>query len=149
MSSLETQSRSAARRSLWGAPFADDVGILGQGSAYVFNSHGRSWDETQKLTASDEAINNFFGRSVAMSGSTIVVGAIFNIPGVTNHGAVYVFKRQGGSWIETQKLAASDGAANDLFGWSVSVSDSTILVGAPGDDIGNNMDQGSAYVFGP
>jgi len=120
-----------------------------RGAAYVFNRHGRSWDETQKLTASDETINNFFGWSVAISGSTIVAGAIFNIAGITNQGAAYVFNRQGGSWVETQKLAASDGAANDRFGWSVSVSDSTIVVGAPSDDIGNNIDQGSAYVFGP
>jgi uncharacterized Fe-S cluster protein YjdI len=120
-----------------------------RGAAYVFNRHGRSWDETQKLTASDETVNNFFGWSVAISGSTIVAGAIFNIFGITTQGAAYVFNRQGGSWVETQKLAASDGVANDRFGWSVSVSDSTIVVGAPNDDIGNNSNQGSAYVFGP
>jgi len=123
--------------------------LFSRGAAYVFNRHGMSWDETQKLSASDETINNFFGWSVAISGSTIVAGAIFNIAGVTNHGAAYVFNRQGGSWVETQKLAASDGAANDRFGWSVSVSDSTVVVGAPNADIDNNMDQGAAYVFGP
>ncbi len=120
-----------------------------RGAAYVFNRQGRSWVETQKLTASDETINNFFGWSVAISGSTIVAGAIFNIAGITNQGAAYVFNRQDGSWVETQKLAASDGASNDRFGWSVSISDSTIVVGAPNDNIGNNIDQGSAYVFGP
>ena len=51
--------------------------------------------------------------------------------------------------IDEQKLTASDGAVNDRFGWSVAVSDSTIVVGAPNDDINININQGSAYVFGP
>jgi glutamate synthase domain-containing protein 3 len=120
-----------------------------RGSAYVYDRRGGSWVESQKLTASDEAINNFFAWAVAISGSTIVATAIFNVPGITNRGAAYVFNRQGGSWVETQKLTASDGAANDRFGWSVAASGPTIVVGAPNDDVGNNINQGSAYVFGP
>lgn len=118
-----------------------------QGSAYVFNHQGGSWVETQKLTASDGEDSDAFGWSVAVSGSTIVVSALFN--GNVNQGAAYVFNRQGGSWLETQKLIASDAVAVEFFGWSVAVSGSTVVVGAPSTDINGNVNQGAAYVFGP
>jgi len=124
------------------------VGAIGdnvfQGAAYVFNRQGGSWVEEQKLTASDGAAFDNFGFSVAVSGSTIVIAAI----GDNNRqGAAYVFNRQAGSWIEVQKLTASDGAVFDLFGWSVAISGSTVVVGAFGDNIGDNFLQGAAYVF--
>jgi len=119
-----------------------------QGSAYVFNRQGTGWVETQKLTASDGAAEDSFGWSVAVSGSTIVVGVPFDsIGGISDPGSAYVFNRQGGSWVETQKLTASDGTAGDFLGFSVAFSGSTILVGAFGDDIGGNFEQGSAYAF--
>jgi uncharacterized Fe-S cluster protein YjdI len=102
----------------------------------------------QQLTASDGAPGDKFGHSVAFSGSTVVVGAWFDdIGGNINQGSAYVFNRQGASWVEVQKLTASDGAANDNFGWSVAVSGSTVVVGAPAATIGGNFAQGSVYVF--
>ena len=119
---------------------ADTIGAnLRQGSAYVFNRQSGGFVETQKLTASDGSAFDNFGYSVAISGSTIVVGAI---SANSRHGAAYVFNRQGESWVETQKLTASDGATDDLFGWSVAISGSTVVVGAI---LGNP--HGAAYVF--
>jgi hypothetical protein len=128
---------------------ADGVdGNPDQGSAYVFNRQAGAWVEEQKLTASDGAADNFFGWSVAISDSTIVVGAWPDDIGANvDQGSAYVFNRVGGSWIETQKLTASDGTVGDHFGWSVAVSGSTIIVGALSDKIGANFFQGSAYVF--
>ncbi|HKG59123.1 MAG TPA: FG-GAP repeat protein [Pyrinomonadaceae bacterium] len=54
-----------------------------------------------------------------------------------------------GTWVETQKLSASDGEDGDFFGWSVAVSAATIIVGAPFDDINGKIFQGSAYIFEP
>ena len=51
------------------------------------------------------------------------------------------------SWIERRELTASDGARNDVFGYSVAVSGQTAIVGAAGKNIGNNSGQGAAYVF--
>ena len=118
-----------------GAPIKNIGGNFAQGAAYVFERHGGSWVETQKLTASDGLVFDFFGKSVAVSGSTIVVGA----------DGAYIFNRQGGSWVETQKLTASD--AGDNFGLSVAVSGSTIVVGESFDNIESNINQGSAHVF--
>src|SRR5262245_15934192 len=97
----------------------------------------------RKLTASDGAAFDFFGVSVAVSGSTVVVGASRDaIGGNSFQGSAYVFNLRGGSWVETQKLTASDGAADDRFGYSVAVSGSTVVVGAYSADIGSNFDQG-------
>jgi len=76
-----------------------------------------------------------------------VIGAYGDdMPGKGNQGSAYVFIKPGGGWTDmtqTDKLTAGDGAANDEFGISVSVSNNTIVVGAHGDD----TDQGSAYIF--
>jgi hypothetical protein len=45
------------------------------------------------------------------------------------------------------QLTPADGAELDRFGASLSVSGTTVLVGAPGTKVGNNLNQGTAYVF--
>ncbi len=111
-----------------------------QGAAYVFVRSSGVWSQQQKLTASDGAANDDFGYSVSVSGDTAVIGA----DGKNSlQGAAYVFVRSSGVWSQQQELTASDGAANDYFGWSVSVSGDTAVIGA-----GNkNSFQGAAYVF--
>ncbi len=127
----------------------DAVGAhLNQGSAYVFVRNASVWIEQQKLVASDGAAGDAFGYSVSVSGDTAVVGAIYDTVGANaNQGSAYVFVRSGGVWSEQQKLVAADGAAEDYSGHSVSVSGDTAVMGANGDDVGANENQGSAYVF--
>lgn len=112
------------------------------GSAYVFVKSGGVWTQQQKLTASDPAVNDFCGCSVGISGDTIVVGALYNDDGGADSGSVYVFTRVDATWTQQVKLAASDAAAGDHFGESVSISGNSIVVGAPGNGVG-----GSVYVF--
>ena len=71
----------------------------------------------------------------------------------SDSGSAYVFDFVGTAWSQTAKLTASDGAASDEFGFSVSLSGDRALVGAApgagrglGDD-DNGSDSGSAYVF--
>ena len=127
-----------------GAPL-DNGDLSNQGAAYVFTRSGTTWTEQQKLTASDGKANDLFGTSVAIDGDTVVAGAPGD-GGTANSGAAYVFTRSGTTWTEQQKLTASDGAANDLFGASVSIDGDTAVVGAPNDD-GGTINQGAAYVF--
>ena len=126
-----------------------DVGAFAdQGSAYVFVRSGATWTQQQKLVASDGAYSDQFGVSVALSGDTALVGAPSDQVGVNaDQGSAYVFVRSGTIWAEQQKLTASDGAADDLFGIAVTLSGDTALVGAHSDDVGANANQGSAYVF--
>jgi uncharacterized repeat protein (TIGR01451 family) len=141
-----------------GADLDDIDGNYNYGSAYVFVKPGSGWsgmlNETAKLIATDGAPNNNnFGISVAIGGDTVVVGAWRGLVGNNfSQGSAYVFVKPGGGWSgtlnETAKLTASDGAASDLFGRSVAISGDTVVVGAWQDDIGSNVDQGSAYVFG-
>ncbi len=125
-----------------------------QGAAYVFerNQGGAdNWGELKELVSSDGQEFDYFGYAVSISGDTIVVGAVqADVGGIAYRGAAYVFYRnQGGAnnWGEFAKLFASDGAESDEFGSSVAISGDTIVVGAPGDDIGSNNDQGATYVF--
>ena len=122
-------------------------GNASQGSVYVFTRSSGSWTQQQKLTASDGAASDWFGRSVAMSGDTAVVGAPFDDDNGTDSGSAYVFTRSSGSWTQQQKLTAPDGAASDRFGISVAVDGDTAVVGAYLDTIGGDREQGSAYVF--
>ena len=85
---------------------------------------------------------------MAISADTVVVGAVTDsTPGGAQSGSAYVFVRSGQTWSEQQKLVASDAAADDLFGVSVSVSGDTAVVGAYADDVPGGMNAGSAYVF--
>jgi hypothetical protein len=123
-----------------------------QGSAYIFVRSEGIWSQQQKLTASDGATGDHFGSGTSMSGdgNTVVVGAYGDdIGSNTNQGSAYIFVRSGGVWSQQQKLTASDGAEYDYFGMSVSISGdgNSLLVGALGDDIGSNINQGSAYIF--
>jgi uncharacterized repeat protein (TIGR01451 family) len=125
-----------------------------RGSAYVFVKPVGGWGnmtETAKLTASDAAANDYFGASVALSGDTALVGAYGDDSTFTDQGSAYVFVKPAGGWATTStytaKLTASDGAADDFFGWSVALSGDTALVGALYKDNGAFTDQGSAYVF--
>jgi hypothetical protein len=128
-----------------GVVWDDDKGD-DSGSAYIFKWDGTAWVEQQKLTASDGATSDYFGWSVSISGDLAIVGAIYNDDKGSNSGSAYIFKRSGTSWSQQQKLTASDGAADDNFGLSVSISGDYAIVGAYGDD-DKGSDSGSAYVF--
>jgi hypothetical protein len=125
-----------------GGQWNDDAGP-DSGSAYVYRFDGMSWVEEQKLVASDAGPGDFFGFSVSVSGDTIVVGAYLDDESGPDRGSAYVYRFDGMDWIEEQKLLASDGAGGDQFGYSVSVSDDAIVVGARND--GSN--RGAAYVY--
>jgi hypothetical protein len=116
------------------------------GAAYVFRWNGSTWAQQQKLLASDRALGDYFGESVGVSGDVIVVGAWTDDDNGTNSGSAYVFRWNGSSWVQQQKLLASDGAAFDRFGNSVSASGDWVVVGAK-DDADNGASSGSAYVF--
>jgi hypothetical protein len=131
-----------------GAP-GDDIGSnLDQGSAYVFVRSGTTWVLQQKLTAADGAASDQFGWSVAVSGSTIVVGSPGDdINANADQGSAYVFVRSGTTWALQRKLMQADGAAVDNFGWGVALNGNTAVVSAFRDDEGVQQDNGSAYVF--
>ncbi|MHC4427753.1 MAG: hypothetical protein ACYS0D_04015, partial [Planctomycetota bacterium] len=94
---------------------------------------GDAWGGGQELLAADAAPHDHFGFSVAVDGDTAVVGAPNKgnagefVPGL---GAAYVFRYDGSTWVQEQKLTDPEGQMGDSFGWSVSVSGDVIVVGA-------------------
>ncbi|CAH0379937.1 unnamed protein product [Pelagomonas calceolata] len=131
---------------------ADQYYSSGSGSAYVFltTDDGTTYVEVAKLTASDAASNDYFGRSVAIDGNTIVVGADGDDDAGSKSGSAYVFRTSdsGASYDQVAKLTAADAAASDQFGGSVAIAGGTIVVGAYGDDdAGTYSNSGSVYVF--
>ncbi|MEM7249198.1 MAG: FG-GAP repeat protein, partial [Acidobacteriota bacterium] len=135
-----------------GAPWEDAAGARA-GAAYVFVRDvggADHWGEVRKLSASDARIGSTFGASVSISGDTILVGADGDRDAGLQSGAAYIFVRDeggAGNWGEVRKLTASDAEAGDRFGYSVSISGDTAVVGAFGeDDLGAFT--GRAYIFG-
>ncbi|HHE37467.1 MAG TPA: T9SS type A sorting domain-containing protein [Candidatus Cloacimonetes bacterium] len=116
------------------------------GSAYIFHRNDSSWTEQAKLTASDGAADDHFGESVSIDGDYALIGAYGDYDNGMNSGSAYIFQRNSSSWIEQDKLTASDGAAHDDFGFSVSINGDYAVIGAHGDD-DNGSVSGSAYIF--
>jgi hypothetical protein len=152
-----------------GAPLAFSNGPY-SGAAYVFTRSAGVWTQQDYLQASNTEGFDYFGQSVALSGDTVVIGAIgeaSNATGVNgnqadnsalNSGAAYVFTRNGSTWTQQAYLKASNSGAEDWFGVSVAVSDDTVVIGAPveaSNAAGVNSNQvdnsasysGAAYVF--
>ncbi|MDZ4289065.1 MAG: choice-of-anchor D domain-containing protein, partial [Prosthecobacter sp.] len=130
---------------LAGAPDANNQ----TGCAYVFIRTGTLWAQAAKLTGKSGAEGDSFGRSVTLSGNTAAIGAFGDTtPAGQAAGSVYVFTGAASKWVQQAQLMASDAAAFDLFGQSVSMSGQTLLVGAMGDDAtAAGEERGCAYVF--
>jgi hypothetical protein len=127
-----------------GAHQGDGV-VSNSGSAYIFKRDGTAWTEQAKITASDAAVLDNFGASVAISGDYAIVGAYHDDDAGTYAGSVYIFKRDEAAWTEQAKITASDAAAWDRFGYRVAISGDYAIVGAYEDDLGGESD--SAYIF--
>lgn len=102
------------------------------GSVYVFERDGSgTWNETQKIVASNRQGSELFGKDVSVHNNYLIVGAEQGnvIGGYT--GSAYLFERDGsGVWNETQEIIASDAIAFDKFGQSVSIDNNHVIVGA-------------------
>jgi formylglycine-generating enzyme required for sulfatase activity len=129
----------------------DDDKASWAGAAYIFKREGDNWVEKTKLTASDGAAHDRFGLRVSLNGDYAIGGAANASPSGAWSGAAYIFKRSAvpndPNWYQQAKLTASDGAAYDDFGISVSITGRYAIVGAQRDDIDGFADVGSAYIF--
>lgn len=116
------------------------------GSAHVFAYDGDVWAEQAKLTPTNGTSSDRFGYSVAMGYGYAMVGAIGDDENGGFSGAVYVFVRNGDTWTQQARLTAGNGAVLHRFGFSLSVSGDTAVIGAIGSD-GHRPNSGAAYVF--
>jgi hypothetical protein len=137
----------SGRTAIIGAPSDRRPGTDNRGSAYVFQDMSPAGDWSSfietKLTPSDLAEGHYFGVSVSISGNTAIIGARGDDDGGYYSGAAYILQdtSPSGDWssFTETKLTASDPAELNYFGYSVSISGRTAIIGAFGG--------GSAYVF--
>lgn len=119
-----------------------------QGAAIVFRLEQGVWIREAVLIPDDLGVESDYGFSVSLSDTRAVIGAPYHdINGEADRGAVYVYQRQGEQWTLETKLTASDGVAEDYFGYAVSTDDDRVLVGAYGEDDNGGNFAGAAYLF--
>jgi len=114
----------------------------------ITNLFSQSWSEITEAFASDKAVGDGYGNSVAISGAYAVVGAPSESEDAAGEnslsyaGSAYIYKYNGSNWVQQQKIVASDRAVDDSFGNSVSISGDYIIVGAL-----FKAGSGAAYIF--
>jgi hypothetical protein len=123
----------------------------GRGAVYIFRFDRGKWRQTALLAALDGFGGNSFGFSVAIDAGPpmrVIVGDRDDWTPERQSGSAYVFRydSEQATWIEEQKLTASDADERDLFGVAVSIKRDVVLVGAHGDEEGGLV-AGAAYVF--
>ena len=129
-----------------------------KGAVYVYKWDGSDWNQQAKLQSSDINDNDCFGRSVAIDGEYLIVGAhgqVLDENGLdtlSSAGAAYIFKRSGSSWTQQQKLAAFDRNKTTIYGAGVDIDGDYAVVGS----YYNHLDEsgsdslfraGAAYVY--
>ena len=132
-----------------GAPYNASSGT-NAGAVFIFTRSGSSWSQQVKLLSSDIQAGDFFGTHVSLNSDAtyLVAGARLEDGGsgdpTTSSGAAYVFERDGSTWTEVKLLTASNAAASDLYGTSVSMNSNGVyaIIGAPGTSAG-----GAAYIY--
>ncbi|MBK9336156.1 MAG: FG-GAP repeat protein [Lewinellaceae bacterium] len=119
-----------------------------EGKAYIFFRSGASWTQQAMLTAADGSAGDEVSCSVAIFGNYAILGASKkDVGGNADQGKAYIFVRSGTTWSQQAALTASDGAAQDFFGFSVAISGNYAMVGAYGKTVNGNTIQGKAYIF--
>ena len=120
---------------------------LSAGSVYVYEFNGTTWNQVQKLEASDTSSGARFGNSVQIFGNTLLVASRrHNTNTFIGSGSAYVFKNFGSGWVQNQQIIANDASDLDFFSRSISLGSRGMLIGADGDDTNGN-DSGSAYLM--
>jgi hypothetical protein len=134
-----------------GAVFEDPGGQSNAGAAYVYSRNTSGvWSQRKKLTAPTPAAGDYFGRSVAIDGTLIAVGARGYDGTYVDEGRVFIYRYSltpFPDWILETEITSPLLRAGDNFGYSVALEGSTLVVGAYGDDSGSANNSGAAYVF--
>lgn len=129
--------------------YGDDTLDSNAGAIYVFktnNTGWNSWYQVSKLTGDDSEAGDQYGHSVSIYGNKIAVGARYNDEVDNNAGAVYTYVKSGDNITFKEKITVSGGASSDYFGFSLSVREDMLIVGAYGVD-DNGSASGAVYIY--
>jgi hypothetical protein len=126
-----------------GIPGAYD-GNVQRGAVQTYARAASGWVPAQRLFDVGGGSDNGFAHSIALFGDWMAVGAP---NAIGDRGAVTLYQRVGGLWLQRQRILAPDGNQGWLFGTAVGMVGNQLLVGAPGVDVGAQSDRGAVYVF--
>jgi hypothetical protein len=136
--------------------YLDDTGATDSGSAYVYDlSGGTPTVPVATFNNPGPATDDYFGHSVAISGTRVVVGAYRDDTGAQDAGSAYVYDLSSGTpTVPVATLNNPDpgdtnyfGLYGDRFGFAVAIAGTRVVVGASGQDSMGPVDGGTAYVY--
>ena len=136
---------------LIGAHQAAAPPLFNIGAAYVFRfdpDGSGQWVQEQKLTASDPAVEDWFGWSVSLKGDLALVGAILDDDYANGSGSAYIYTFDGTEWSETAKLRYEEVEGVHAFGVSVATDGEHVIVGANFTTVDEQAEAGAAYIYG-
>ena len=126
----------------------DVNGGTNSGKAFIYEISSDTLIEKACLMSPNSNPLDYFGRSVSIYGDWAAVGSYLeDVGGNVDQGAVYMYHFDGANWSLDTTLHASDGSAEDFFGYSIDIHDDIMVIGADRFDNGAELDQGKAYVF--
>lgn len=129
---------------VYGLPYSNPSSTVQAGAVVVFVYDGSTWNQEAVITAPVPTVSERFGTSVAISGDTLVVGAIgYN----SLQGRAYIYSRSGSTWTHQVTLEPDSPAVQDYFGNSVSIDGNVAIIGSYGDDVASDTLKGTVYVF--
>lgn len=132
-----------------GSPYEDSSGS-NAGAAYVYSQTSGGFTWQAKLAGSGTSASDYFGRSVANIGDTVLVGGYGDFFAAFAAGSAYVFEQdpmQAGTWVQTAQLSHPAPGHSDYFGFAVAMADNVGLVGSYLDNNVNGTDSGSMFAF--
>lgn len=128
--------------------------LCDSGAAYVFQRDSldpANWNQVTKLTAPDAAPGDIYGRTVAIEGDFIFIGADRHQGSAERTGAVYVYQRDAGgpeNWGFVTQLTAFDESIHDQFGFELAIEGDTLVVASlDAEGMFIFSFPGAAYVF--
>lgn len=116
------------------------------GAAYVYTRKDGVWSFSQRIAAMEPNGTDVFGTGLALDGDTLAVGAAWDSASVSRSGAVYIFERRNGTFIQTQKFKSSVPNESAGFGSNVALEGDCLVVGTSNDNEPSPK-IGSAEVF--
>ena len=120
---------------------ADESGFGFIGNAHVYRREFGGWSHVQRLAPAGPLQDEVFGRAVAVSGGTILVGSSFDSAG-TETGSAHVFTTGGNTWTDQGPFVASGGSAGEVFSFSLAIDGGSAVVGGF-----HKSKAGAAYTF--
>jgi hypothetical protein len=143
-----TTPNSATLRVVVSSVVDDTTGGIDAGSVHVFRQNAGSWILEQTIFPADAEAGEWFGSSIAIRGTNLIVGAAReSAAGLSQAGAAYWFQRSGNVWSFVRKIVASDRATNDRFGTAAAFSNGRMVFGVPQNDISSATDVGAIYTY--